>query len=89
MRAFGANACRKRGTLCERVCESEDRRIVTFDGREIGRRETLKDQNQEKFLWRNLGPMGVYRRESRYHGEICSLFFCAMPTARDTAGANF
>ena len=49
----------------------------------------LKDQNQEKFLWGNLGPMGVYRRESRYHGEICSLFFCAMPTARDTAGANF
>ena len=41
MRAFGANACRKRGTLCERVCESEDRKIVTFDGREIGRRETL------------------------------------------------
>ena len=30
--------------------------------------------------------MGVYRRESRYHGEICSLFFCAMPTSRDTAG---
>ena len=23
------------------MCESEDRRIVTFDGREIGRRETL------------------------------------------------
>ena len=46
----------------------------------------LKDQNQEKFLLGNLGTMGVYRRESRSHAEICSLFFSAMPTSRDTAG---